>query len=280
MAIFAINNNGLYHRLSRHLSADQPFISISAFDPGAPEELAPESFEAIAARYVDIIQRVQPHGPYVLLGLCVAGNLAFEVAQQLVRQGEQVPLVVLIDAWSPGYRTGMSRRSAALADLSYRVQSFAVELRKLARRKLSLGDFIGQRGWSKAVRRRFVHWAHAAGRLSSVAADPYSIWFHSHLETASSRYQPLPFDGFVQVFHSPDQPSGPFLDPTFGWGRLARGGLAVHAIPGDHLSIFDEPGAGIMADRLNQALKATGCTDGTSSPAVGTPERAGGLAVP
>lgn len=57
------------------------------------------------------------------------------------------------------------------------------------------------------------------------------------------------------MFRSPDEPSGPFLDPTFGWwGTLAQGGVAVHAIPGDHLSIFDEAGAGIMAGHLNQAL--------------------------
>ncbi len=261
--IFAINNTGLFYRLSRNLSVDQPFIAISAFDPATPEEFEPQTFEAIATRYVEIIRRVQPHGPYVLLGLCVAGNIAFEAAQQLVRLGEQVPLVVLIDAWSPGYFAGLTRRTAVLAEFSYRLQSFAVELGKLARGRLSPLDFLGQRGIFKTLRKRLLSAAHRAGRLRSVELDPYSVWFQSHLETASRAYQPQPFSGAILVFHSPDEPSGPFLDPTFGWGKLAQGGIAVHAVPGDHLSIFDEAGAGIMAGHLTQALNGKAFQDGT-----------------
>lgn len=252
--IFAINNTGLFYRLSRSLSVDQPFIAISAYDPATPEEFQPQTFEEIAARYVELIRRVQPHGPYVLLGLCVAGNIAFEAAQQLVRQGEQVPLLVLIDAWSPGYFADLSRREALLAEYSYRIQSFAVELGKLVKGRLSPLDFLGQRGFFKRIRRRLLRTAHRTGRLRSIAPDPHSVWFQQHLEAASRAYRPQPFDGRIKLFHSPDQPSGRFLDPTFGWGKLARGGLAVHAVPGDHVSIFEEAGAAIMAGHLRRAL--------------------------
>lgn len=255
--IFAINNTGLFYRLSRHLGVDQPFIAVSAYDPAAPEAVQPQTFEDITSRYVEIIRRVQPHGPYVLLGLCVAGNIAFEAAQQLVRLGEQVPLVVLIDAWSPAYFTGMTRREARVAEFSFRVQSFAGELGKLVRGRLSPLDFLGQRGIFKRLRKRLLRAAQRTGRLRSVELDPYNTWFQGHLEAASCAYQPQPFNGRVLVFHNPAQPSGRFLDPTFGWGKLAQRGIAVHAIPGDHLSIFDEAGAGIMAAHLDQALDGT-----------------------
>lgn len=256
--IFAINNTGLFHHLSRDLSPDQPFISLCAFDAAIPEEWAPQDFEAIAARYVDILRRVQPHGPYILLGLCVAGCIAFEMAQQLGRQGEQVPLLVLIDAWSPGYLAGMSRRDAALATLSYKLQDFGAEVRKLARGQLGVWDFIAQRGPTKSLRQWLLGAAQKAGHLRSVALDPYSAWYQSHLEAAASCYQPRPLSGFIQVFHCPDQPSGRFLDRTFGWGRLALGGIDVQVIPGDHLSIFKEPGASLMAQHLNRALNRVG----------------------
>lgn len=256
--IFAINNTGLFHPLSRDLGPDQPFFSLCALDAVRPEEWVPQDFETVATRYVDILRRVQPHGPYILLGLCVAGCIAFEMAQQLARQGEPVPLLVLVDAWSPGYLDGMSRRDAALADLSYRLQDFSGEVRKLARGQLGVWDFIAQRGPAKSLRHWFLGRAKMAGRLQSVTLNPYSAWYQTHLEAAASRYRPQPFPGFIQVFHRPDQPSGRFLDRTFGWGRLALGGIDVQAVPGNHLSIFEEPGAGLMAQHLSRAIDGIG----------------------
>lgn len=52
-----------------------------------------------------LIREAQPHGPYILFGLCVAGVIAYEAAQQLRQAGESVPLVVMVDAWAPGYTT-------------------------------------------------------------------------------------------------------------------------------------------------------------------------------
>lgn len=254
--VFAINNSALFHRLSGGLGPDQPFISVSAYDAAVPEEFAPQTFEAIAARFVDIIKRTRPRGPYILLGLCVAGNIAFEAAQQLAAQGEQVPLLVLIDAWAPGYADSLSRRAAFLADLSYRAQCFAVELRKLVRGRLSPLDYLGQRGFIKAARKRALRLAHQAGRLRSIPLEAHSAWFQGNLEAASRAYRPRPYAGPILLLHSPDEPSGRFLDPTLGWARVAGGGLSVQAIPGDHLGIFEEPGATIMAGHIDRALEA------------------------
>ncbi len=54
--------------------------------------------EEMAAFYIGKIREVQPRGPYLLGGLCAGGLIAFEIARQLERQGEQVPMVALMDA--------------------------------------------------------------------------------------------------------------------------------------------------------------------------------------
>jgi len=242
------------HHLSRGLGADQPFLALSAYDPAVPEDLAPETIEGVAARYVAILRRVRPNGPYILLGLCVAGVVAFEMARQLTRDGEETPLIVVMEAWAPGQLASRSRRDALLAKFSYRFQNFSVQVVKLLTGRVGPVAFMAHRGFVKALRKRLVRMAHRAGLFYSVEGDPYNTWFQDHLEAAARAYRPEPHDGRIQVFHSPEQPSGRFLDPTFGWGALARGGITVHAIPGDHLGIFAEPGVGTMAMHLRRAL--------------------------
>ena len=55
----------------------------------------------IALRYVDIIRRHQPAGPYNLLGLCFGGVVAYQVAAELEALGETVETVAVLDAVLP-----------------------------------------------------------------------------------------------------------------------------------------------------------------------------------
>lgn len=77
-------------------------------DPGHPVYgLEPELSEGqfahtrivdMARAKVERIRSVQPHGPYMLAGLCAGGVIAFEVARQLQDEGEQPVFVGIIDA--------------------------------------------------------------------------------------------------------------------------------------------------------------------------------------
>ncbi len=50
------------------------------------------------ARYIEHMKRLQPEGPYVLMGWSAGGNLAFEVAKGLEAAGLAVSRVILFDA--------------------------------------------------------------------------------------------------------------------------------------------------------------------------------------
>ncbi|MBD8499273.1 non-ribosomal peptide synthetase [Paenibacillus arenosi] len=56
-------------------------------------------YEAMLNRYVDEIVRIQPEGPYVLLGYCFGGNLAFEVAKTMEKRGYPVTDMLMVDSW-------------------------------------------------------------------------------------------------------------------------------------------------------------------------------------
>ena len=67
--------------------------------PGVP--VAHTRIEDMAAFYIEEVRKKQPHGPYLFAGMCAGGVIAYEMASQLVRVGETVDLVALLDANTP-----------------------------------------------------------------------------------------------------------------------------------------------------------------------------------
>src|SRR5262249_54844995 len=78
-----------YLELNRLLGPDQPFYGFQT--PGFyGERPLFTRFEDLAAHYIEAMKAVQPEGPYFLGGWSLGGVLAYEIAQQLVAQGQGV----------------------------------------------------------------------------------------------------------------------------------------------------------------------------------------------
>lgn len=67
------------------------------------------TLEGLAAEYINKIRMVQPHGPYRLVGWCVGGTIAFEMARQLEAMNEKVDKIVLINSNAPNINTNHSK---------------------------------------------------------------------------------------------------------------------------------------------------------------------------
>ena len=91
-----------YAPLAKYLGDDQPFYGIQA--RGVNGECEPlDTIESMAAHYVDEMRRVQPQGPYYIGGHSAGGFIAFEMARQLLDEGEAVGLLAISDtAMIPG----------------------------------------------------------------------------------------------------------------------------------------------------------------------------------
>ena len=50
-------------------------------------------------KYISYIKSIQPEGPYLFLGNCVGGNMAFEVAKALIEKGDTVSDIIFIDSF-------------------------------------------------------------------------------------------------------------------------------------------------------------------------------------
>jgi thioesterase domain-containing protein len=68
---------------------------------GLTEATIPETIEAMAADHIRALRALRPHGPYLMGGHCNGALVAFEMARQLIDQGEHVPAVVVIEARAP-----------------------------------------------------------------------------------------------------------------------------------------------------------------------------------
>jgi len=109
-----------YAGLMKSLGADYPIYGLQARGIARQESL-PATLEEMAADYIRHIRSVQPVGPYHLLGWSLGGNLVQAMAVQLQREGEDVPLLVMLDAYPSHFlplKEGPDEKEALIALLA------------------------------------------------------------------------------------------------------------------------------------------------------------------
>ena len=258
--LIAIHNTGVYYySLSKHLGPDQPLMALQLFDPSITNHNLPQTLAGIAAEYVQLIQKFQATGPYKLIGWCVGGVLAFEVARQLIEAGHEVSLLALIDAWAPGHTSRMSRLRAILADYSYRWQLIVADFQRVLSREQNLTKFLAQRVMSKRLLRWFSSsQADAEARVAletgQLSAENYDRWLLGYLEETAQAYEPRVYPGKITLLCSAREPKGLFLDPKMGWGAFALGGVDMAVIDGDHFTMFKGQGLAQMATHISAVI--------------------------
>ncbi|MFD6859888.1 non-ribosomal peptide synthase/polyketide synthase [Rhodococcus sp. NPDC060090] len=85
-----------YAGLTQHLDGERAVYGLQL--PTLSNSGTVDSIRSLAVRYAEEIRRVQPHGPYHLLGWSLGGIVAHAVAVELQRAGEVVDTLALLDA--------------------------------------------------------------------------------------------------------------------------------------------------------------------------------------
>ncbi|MEV4318155.1 amino acid adenylation domain-containing protein [Actinocrispum sp. NPDC049592] len=114
-----------YAGLLRHLDPDRPVYALQSSQLGDPDAPAARSVAELAARYVEQIRAVQPHGPYHLLGWSFGGVVAHAMATLLQAAGERVGTLTLLDAYPDANGPGAEAptRAALLGTLGLDTES-------------------------------------------------------------------------------------------------------------------------------------------------------------
>ncbi len=86
-----------YYQLAQRIKEDYSFAVVEPYNLYHREDIR-HGIPQIASRYIEIIKKYQPQGPYILGGWCYGGVVAHEMACQLEEQGEKVEQLILLDA--------------------------------------------------------------------------------------------------------------------------------------------------------------------------------------
>ena len=87
----------LYRNLALRLDPDHPVYGLQPH-ADSRHPLLHTRIEEMAAHHIEKMRTVQPHGPYIIGGMCAGGVIAYEIARQLQSHGETIGMVALIDA--------------------------------------------------------------------------------------------------------------------------------------------------------------------------------------
>ena len=254
--IIAINNTGNYFLLAKYLAPDQPFTSLQLFDPSVNTATMPQTLEEVAAGYVQLIRRVQPSGPYRIMGWCVAGALAFEIACQLSDSQQEVLDVFLMDAWIPRYIGRLPFWRRLISEQSLRWQLVKADWHRFTSGLQTFSSFVKNR----LLVRKLHSWLASASASDENGSAPrqfsseeYDQWLLKYLQTITAKYEPRSYSGRVTLFRSNSEPTGWCFDPHAGWSRYTSQGVDLVMVSGNHYSMFQNPGAGQIAERITSA---------------------------
>lgn len=259
--VHEILGNAIYcHRLLRYLP-DQPLYGLQP--PGLDGRQTPYTdIKEMATHYIQEMKTVQPVGPYFLGGYSFGGFVAYEIAQQLQRQGEKVALLALFDTTTGDYQKRLPLRwlSYQINQISQNGFSFII-----AKVKVKLQAKWNLNSLQKAEVQQSADW---------VNVDFSEVTKTLHLDTKNSMdqniakvtkanlqamadYVPQAYSGSVTLFRAILERSreGWYLDPKLGWGNLVEKGLEVQEISSLHIRLFDEPHVEQVAEKLKTCLE-------------------------
>jgi thioesterase domain-containing protein/non-ribosomal peptide synthetase component F len=257
---FCIHGGGgnvlIYRGLSRHLGSDQPFYGLQAQGLDG-ERPCLTTIEEMASLYVNEIRRVQPHGPYHLGGYCLGGTVAYEMAQQLKAQGEEVALLALFDtmnwcnipsdtAWRKvrhlGQKVRFHGRNFLLLNAGEKKKFFDEKIKVLrSRSKIWKGMMFG----------RFLAKESGHKPESLLLAEMWRI-----NDRACVVYQAKPYEGVVTDFR-PMRQYAKYGPAEGDWSRLARGGHEILTLPVYPAGMLLEPFVEHLANALQVTISRT-----------------------
>jgi len=191
----------------------------------------------MAATYIKALQTIQPQGPYQLIGWSMGGVVAFEMATQLVASGQTVSLLAIIDSYAPiqKFKDSLLMDEAMLlvnwvknlsgqSDLAW---SVSVEKLRLLEPQEQL-NYVLEQAKEVGLLPKEMGQKQGSSLFQVFKANRLSVRF----------YSPQSYPGKITLFSASEDSKGEKLDPTQGWGELARGGIHIHKIASNHFSII------------------------------------------
>ena len=218
-----------FQRIAELLDNDQPVYGLQPPKPEEVKGLRRKPLDWLISSYISGIKTVQPIGPYNLVGYSLGGLFTVETARQLIRNGDSVGLLMVLD---PPIQVPLS------------ITIFYLNFQRFCNSSKWLSAF---RWWMiHRWKSRLFGWVSDGGLCTHVAVI--------------RQYEVAAYPGRI-TYVLPHKTWIRWLNLTrFGrsWLKIARDGLDVHHIPGHHFEMLINQQAEEIATLLNQHLCETG----------------------
>ena len=241
-----------FHALAKALGTEQPLYLVDLNSVGCEPPQA-VTLESVAAQVVEAMRRVQPHGPYRIAGYSLGGRIAYEIAQQLHRDGEAVGLLAMLDCGAPGYPPVRSFVARAFLHIKHALRLAPGESRAyFAARVRSLKKYIRpERVYPPVFAENVAERAMEAARAIEARAQVlYDAWL---------TYAARPYAGDLSIVRAAVRPSPLGVlddDLHLGWGRLVGKHIRLAHIDCDHMKMLEPENLPALAEVLRGWLGA------------------------
>ncbi|NEO45068.1 MAG: amino acid adenylation domain-containing protein [Moorea sp. SIO4A3] len=243
-----------YLELSRYLGNDIPFYGLQAQGFNEGEEVFTK-VEDMAEFYIKTIREFQPEGPYQIGGWSFGGVVAFEMAQQLVQQGQEVSLLALLDPWVP-----------ILLDPSKKIDNLYMRgvLSRYFGGMFGITNLVNEEeliGLSSEEQIEFI--IDKAEKLELFPKEATREQNRRFIDViigtlkATYTYKRRPYPGKVTVFRAEEKhPHG--IDPQLVWVEMYAildvADLEVVIVPGNHFTFIQDPNLKVLAEGLSSRV--------------------------
>ena len=211
-----------YSSFISHVPSGHPFYGLQARGIMERVTLAKDVFD-MAADYLQTMRKVQPIGPYNLIGWSFGGLVAHAIATRLRSMGEKVSLLALLDTYPTGANGLTNGNMAALAAASE--HAVAAVLQSLSRNGHAPLAYTDQTALTEVCRNNM------------------------HI---ASTFKPERFDGEVLLFVAAN---GYLTAPVELWRPYISGRLRVHEIDCDHDAILEANSAAEIGRTIASELE-------------------------
>ena len=240
--------------LAGHLEPDQPLYIVRHWVPDE-EVTALGTVGERAAHYLKEVRSIRPQGPYVLGGYCFSSVTALEMGRQLIQQGEEVPLLFLLEP------------SSRLLPADYQPADHSVKGKSLHHSRKIIG-IQGKERMTYILRKLPLVFPYIKDKIreniklalcrsyvffNQPLPDTLKAFYthHCFVRQALALYKPEMYPGSVVIFQTEKMPDGVRRD----WSGIASGEIEIHEIQGaEHLTIIQEPHISALSKQLNVYL--------------------------
>jgi len=221
------------------------------------------TFQQRVSIFADAIEEKHPRGIVHLGGWCAASTLTIEIARELQSRGRRVGMIALFDAEVPGFIQVNKSNHGLLVRIMATMRFHAPRLR----RENWKGRCNYLREWIRQQCLQRLEWVYtqhrgAIERLHRIMPFlPNAVFFNRWTQvTIESLPKIEPIDAKVYLFVASEMVVLPGSDEAMGWGRIARRGVNVIFVPGDHESMFLTPHLETLRSEFQKALTEA-CAD-------------------